>query len=105
VPYQYIPPQSPAPFSGDPMPLPLPVPENGGKGEPATITVITSEGTTVMFDDIASEQAGTRHSFTTKPIASGVQSRVLVKVNGPGGASSVSISVRSGEKATVDMRN
>lgn len=104
VPYQYIAPQSSV-VSGEPMPLPLPVPENGGKGEPATITVITSEGATVMFDDIASEQTGTRHSFTTRPIASGVQTRVLVKVNGPGGASSVSIGVRSGEKATVDMRN
>jgi uncharacterized protein (TIGR03000 family) len=101
VPYEYIPPQSPAPWSTEPMPLPLPVPENGGKGEPATITVITSEGATVMFNDISSEQTGTRHSFTTKPIAPGVQSRVLVKV----GSSSVSIGVRSGEKATVDMRN
>ena len=86
--------------------LPLPVPDNvnSGKGEPAVITVVTSEGATVMFDDLASEQTGTRHSFTTRPIASGVQTRVLVKVNGPGGASSVSIGVRSGEKATVDMR-
>ena len=58
-----------------------------------------------VFDDLASEQTGTRHSFTTKPIASGVQTRVLVKVNGPKGASSISIGVRSGEKATVDMRN
>jgi uncharacterized protein (TIGR03000 family) len=106
IPYQYIPPSS-VPSSIEPMPLPLPqpVPDNGGKGEPATITVITSEGATVTFDDIASEQTGTRHSFTTKPIASGVQSRVRVKVNGPGGASSVSIGVRSGEKATVDMRD
>ena len=72
--------------------------------QPATITVITSAGATVSFDGLASEQTGTRHSFTTKPIAPGVQTRVNVKVNGPGGPSSVSISVKSGEKATVDMR-
>lgn len=101
-PYVYIPPQSQP--STDPIPQPLPVP-NSGKAEPATITVITSEGATVSFDGLASEQTGTRHSFTTKPIAGGASVRVSVKVSGTGGPASVSISVGAGEKATVDMRN
>ena len=104
-PYLYIPAQPSVAPGAEPTPLPLPLPDNGGKAEPATITVVTSEGATVVFDDLASEQTGTRHSFTTKPIAPGVETRVLVKVNGSGGPSSVSIRVRSGERATVDMRN
>jgi uncharacterized protein (TIGR03000 family) len=104
-PYQSIPVQPMVAPGADPIPLPLPAPDNSGRAEPATITVVTSEGATVTFDDLASEQTGTRHSFTTKPIASGAEARVNVTVNGPNGPSSVSIRVRSGEKATVDMRN
>lgn len=105
IPYPNV---SPQPWigPGDPTPLPLPLPDNSGLAEPATITVITSPGATVSFDGLESEQAGARHSFTTRPIAPGVTARVSVKVNGPsGGASTVSISVKAGEKATVDMRN
>ena len=86
----------------DPTPLPLPAP--AGDPAPATIIVIASEGATVSFDGLPPEPAGTRHSFTTRPLAPGAETRVSVKVDGPGGASTISIGVRAGEKATVDMR-
>jgi uncharacterized protein (TIGR03000 family) len=114
TPYQYqsIPVQ-PIPVqpmvSPDPQPLPLPSPtiqpiKGIGEGKPGTITVITNEGATVTFDGIDTKEAGTRHSFTTKPIPLGSEIRVKVQVDGPDGASSISIGLRSGEKATVDMR-
>jgi uncharacterized protein (TIGR03000 family) len=105
IPNPYVPPQ-PSVGPGDPIPLPLPAPGTSGQAEPATITVITSPGATVSFDGLESEQPGARHSFTTRPITAGVTARVSVKVTGPsGGVSTVSISVKAGEKATVDMRN
>ncbi|MBN9121983.1 MAG: hypothetical protein J0I06_23045 [Planctomycetes bacterium] len=60
IPYQYIPAQPSTAPDPDPQPQPLPAPgsSNSGKGEPATITVITSEGATVAFDGLASEQTG-----------------------------------------------
>jgi uncharacterized protein (TIGR03000 family) len=121
-------PQRPmVPPGGDPAPQPLPVPPNGGnggnggngngngnvningkngaaaQGEPATIVVFTSEGATVSFEGLASEQTGTRHSFTTKPLAPGAEARVTVQVGGSS-SSSVTLRVRAGEKATIDMR-
>ena len=87
--------------NAEPIPLPLP---NGavGSGEaaPAKITVITSEGAKVIFDGIESDQTGTRHSFTTKPLGTTAETRVKVSVDG----ATISIGVRGGEKATVDMR-
>jgi uncharacterized protein (TIGR03000 family) len=103
----------------DPQPLPLP-PLGAGQGaspavgagaqgagaNPATdrntakITVITNEGAKVSFEGIESDQTGSRHSFTTKAIPPGTEIRVGVKVDG----SSISIGVRAGEKATIDMR-
>lgn len=92
--------------SGDPVPQPLPTPAGSAAAEPAVITVITSEGATVSFDGLASEQTGTRHSFTTKPLPSGAQTRVSIKVTGADGRpSTVTLGVAGGEKATVDMRN
>jgi uncharacterized protein (TIGR03000 family) len=118
-------PQRPmVPPGGDPAPQPLPLPPNGGnggngngngnvningkngaaaQGEPATIVVFTSEGATVSFEGLASEQTGTRHSFTTKPLAPGAEARVTVQVGGSS-SSSVTLRVRAGEKATIDMR-
>lgn len=85
----------------NPAPLPLPLPSAAaGEASTAKITVITNENAKVTFDGIESEQTGTRHSFTTRPIASGVEIRVKVQVDG----SSISIGVKAGEKATVDMR-
>jgi uncharacterized protein (TIGR03000 family) len=78
---------------------PLTIPATGVSAA-ATITVVTNAGAKVTFDGIESDQTGTRHSFTTKPIAAGAEARVQVKVDG----SSISIGVRAGEKATVDMR-
>lgn len=89
----------------DPNPIPLPLPNgNTGEPQPGTITVVTDEGASVTFDGIANDQKGTRHTFTTKPIARGVETRVSVKVDGPNGPSTISIGIRAGEKATVDMR-
>jgi uncharacterized protein (TIGR03000 family) len=89
----------------DPNPQPLPLPSNNtAEAKPGTITVITNDGATVTFDGIDTKEAGTRHSFTTKPIPPGAEIRVQVKVDGPGGPSTISIGMRSGEKATVDMR-
>jgi uncharacterized protein (TIGR03000 family) len=91
---------------GDPVPQPLPTPAGAAAGEPAVITVITSEGATVSFDGLASEQTGTRHSFTTRPLPGGVQTRVSIKVTkADGRPSTVTLGVAGGEKATVDMRN
>ena len=84
-------------------PIPLPLPNGAvGSGEaaPAKITVITSEGAKVIFDGIESDQTGTRHSFTTKPLGTTAETRVKVSVDG----ATISIGVRGGEKATVDMR-
>jgi|GEM_PF-6057518 len=110
IPPQTVPSQpmtTPAnPADPNPIPLPLPNGNNGNAGEPqpGTITVVTDEGATVTFDGIANDQKGTRHTFTTKPLAPGVETRVSVKVDGPNGPSTVSIGIRAGEKATVDMR-
>ncbi|QEG30871.1 hypothetical protein GobsT_56890 [Gemmata obscuriglobus] len=95
------------PVLGDPanpVPQPLPVPATTGEAAPATITVIASEGATVSFDGIDTNQTGTRHSFTTRPIEPGAEKRVSVRVDGPGGPATLSVGVRAGEKATVDMR-
>ncbi|MFM8271660.1 MAG: TIGR03000 domain-containing protein [Gemmata sp.] len=102
--------QVPAPQpAGDPNPVPLPLPPNGAgagatEGTPATITVVASAGAKVTFDGIDTEQTGGRHSFTTRPIAPGAEKRVSIKVDGPGGPSTMVLSMRAGEKATVDMR-
>jgi uncharacterized protein (TIGR03000 family) len=115
--YQYVPPPTPLmppaidPNAPDPTPLPLPAPggtpsstttpvSGGGNVAVAKLTVLANEGAKVSFDGIASEQVGTRHSFTTKPIGKGVETRVQVKVDG----SIISIGVRGGEAATIDMR-
>lgn len=81
-------------------PIPLPLPADSAESSPAKITVITSEGAKVTFEGIESDQTGTRHSFTTKPLSTGGEVRVKVTVDG----STISIGVRGGEKATVDMR-
>jgi uncharacterized protein (TIGR03000 family) len=93
--------------NADPMPLPLPGAQAGagagaaaGDGATAKITVITNEGAKVTFDGIESDQTGTRHSFTTRPLTTSGEVRVKVQVDG----SAISIGVRAGEKATVDMR-
>lgn len=94
-------PLDPAPSDPNPQPLPLPAP---GAAVPATVIVIASEGATVSFDGIDNTQTGTRHSFTTRPIEAGVEKRVSVKVDGPGGPATVTVAVRGGERATIDMR-
>lgn len=109
IPLQQIPAQPMVSPDPQPQPLPLPSPTTQpikgiGEGKPGTITVITNEGATVTFDGIDTKETGSRHSFTTKPIPLGSEIRVKVQVDGPGGASSISIGLRSGEKATVDMR-
>jgi uncharacterized protein (TIGR03000 family) len=110
APYQYTPqytPSQPMMVNPDPQPQPLPVPAqpgSTGEGQPGTITVITNEGATVTFDGIDTKETGARHSFTTKPIPPGAEKRVQIKVDGPGGPSTISVGVRSGEKATVDLR-
>ena len=81
-------------------PIPLPLPADSAESSPAKITVITSEGAKVTFEGIESDQTGTRHSFTTKPLSTSGEVRVKVIVDG----STISIGVRGGEKATVDMR-
>ena len=87
--------------NAEPVPLPLPNgPVPTGEAVPAKITVITSEGAKVTFDGIESDQTGTRHSFTTKPLSTSAEARVKVSVDG----ATISIGVRGGEKATVDMR-
>lgn len=83
----------------DPVPLPLPA---AGETAPATIVVLTKEGATVSFDGIESPAGGARHSFTTKPLPTGFDTRVTVSLNG--GATTVSLRVRGGESATVDLR-
>lgn len=103
------------PLDNPPTPLPLPLPPGTpnattvgvagtSAGTPATIIVVASDGAKVTFDGIDTDQTGTRHSFTTKPIAPGVEKRVSVKVDGPGGPATLTIGVRAGEKATIDMR-
>jgi uncharacterized protein (TIGR03000 family) len=117
--YQYIPPAQPAPTmppavdpnAPDPTPLPLPTPNggtpsattalvSGGNTASAKITVLANPGAKVSFDGVASDQNGGRHSFTTKPLSKGAETRVQVKVDG----STISIGVRGGESATIDMR-
>jgi uncharacterized protein (TIGR03000 family) len=97
-----IPPGGEAPNKPAPAPKATPAPNASS----ATITVIVNEGATVSFDGVASEQTGPKRVYTTLAIASSVETRVVVKVSGPGGAgeSSITIRVRAGEKATVDMR-
>ncbi|HEY1190097.1 MAG TPA: TIGR03000 domain-containing protein [Gemmata sp.] len=102
--YSVVPSQPLDPQPLDPQPLPLPVTNATGEAAPATITVIASDGAKVTFDGIDTNQTGTRHSFTTRPIDPGAEKRVSVKVDGPGGPATISIGVRAGEKATVDMR-
>jgi uncharacterized protein (TIGR03000 family) len=112
APYQVIPsqpsvqPMVPPGAEPEPQPLPLPAPgdKNAAAGQPGTITVITNEGATVTFDGIDTKETGARHSFTTQPIPAGTEKKVLVKVDGPGGPSSITLSLKGGEKATVDMR-
>ncbi|MCI0704178.1 MAG: TIGR03000 domain-containing protein [Planctomycetia bacterium] len=99
-------PIKPAPAPVEPIkPAPAPMTPPASNASSATITVIVNEGATVSFDGVASEQTGTKRIYTTPPIASGVEKRVLVRVSGRGGAgaSSITIRVRAGEKATVDM--
>jgi uncharacterized protein (TIGR03000 family) len=115
--YQYIPPTTPTmppavdPNAPDPTPLPLPNPNGGTPSATTTLvsgantataklTVIANPGAKVTFDGIESDQNGGRHSFTTKPLSKGVETRVKVVVDG----SSISIGIRGGETATVDMR-
>jgi len=106
--YQSIPPMLPAVDpNADPRPLPLPnagaapgAPAGAGETATAKITVITNAGAKVSFDGIESDQTGTRHSFTTRPISKNTDVRIKVVVDG----SSISIGVRGGEAATVDMR-
>jgi len=117
--YQYVPPTNlgpvmpPAvdPNAPDPTPLPLPNPDggtpssattlvSGGNTAAAKITVLANPGAKVTFDGVASDQNGGRHSFTTKPLSKGAESRVKVSVDG----STISLGVRGGETATVDMR-
>ena len=81
----------------DPLPLPLPA---AGEASTAKVTVVTNEGAKVTFDGIESDNAGTRHSFTTRPIPAGAELRVRVSVDG----STVRVGVKAGERATVDMR-
>jgi len=105
APYQYTPSQPLV--NPDPQPQPLPLPNQPGatgEGQPGTLTVITNEGATVSFDGIDTKETGSRHSFTTKPIPPGTEKRVQIKVDGPGGPSTISVGMRSGEKATVDLR-
>lgn len=83
----------------DPVPLPLPA---AGETAPATIVVLTKEGATVSFDGVDSPPGGARHSFTTKPLPTGTDTRVSVNLNG--GAITVTLRVRGGESATVDLR-
>ncbi len=115
TPYQVYPlqqsvqPMVPPGTDPEPQPLPLPVPGQNPQpsataGQTGTLTVITDAGATVTFDGIDTKETGTRHSFTTKPIPVGIEKRILVKVDGPGGPSSITLSLRGGEKATVDMR-
>jgi uncharacterized protein (TIGR03000 family) len=104
-PYQPLPPISSIIPEADPMPLPLPppgaaAPGAAGEANTAKITVISNETAKVTFDGIESEQTGSRRTFTTRPIAPGVQIRVRVQVD----SSTISIGVKAGEKATVDMR-
>lgn len=105
TPYQVLPAQ---PFvepivEPEPTPLPLPLPgaaPAAGEARAAKITVVTNEGAKVTFDGIESEGAGPRHSFTTRPIAAGTEIRVKVQVDG----STITLGVKAGETATVDMR-
>ena len=73
---------------------------SSGNTATAKITVLANPGSKVSFDGIESDQTGTRHSFTTKAISKSSEVRVKVIVDG----SSISIGIRGGEAATVDMR-
>jgi uncharacterized protein (TIGR03000 family) len=113
-----IPPAQPLDPNVDPTPQPLPPPPGGvgattgsttrpvaGSGtlsdtKTAKITVVTNEGAKVAFDGIESDQTGTRHSFTTRAIPAGTEIRVTVKADG----TTMSVGVRAGEKATIDLR-
>lgn len=86
-----------------PMAPPTP-PADANAGKPGTITVFAGAGATVTFDGATGQGADGRHTYTTKPIPPGATVRVRVQVDGPGGASAISINLRSGEKATVDLR-
>jgi uncharacterized protein (TIGR03000 family) len=112
IPYRVIPapaePQVQPPQSdpkSDPEPLPLPIPPSkNDEAAPATVVVVANEGVKVTFEGIANTDVGTHHSFITRPIAPGREVRVMVKVDGPGGASTFGVRVRAGEKAVVDLR-
>jgi uncharacterized protein (TIGR03000 family) len=85
-------------------PMAPPAPPDANAGKSGTITVLAGAGATVTFDGAEGQGADGRHTYTTKPIPPGATVRLRVKVDAPGGASTISIGLQAGEKATVDLR-
>ncbi|MDW8196641.1 MAG: hypothetical protein RMJ56_03430 [Gemmataceae bacterium] len=88
-----------------PSPLPLPAPKaDSNDAQPATITIIARDGSTVTFNKQPGQQDGRQHTFTTAPIAAGTQIPVEIHIDHPQGASTLTLTVRPGDKISVDFR-
>lgn len=84
-------------------PAPVALPAARGEAAPATITVLAPAGAKISFNGAAAEAKDGQFTFTTTPIAPGAETRVRIAVDGPG-ASTMSVGMRAGEKATIDLR-